>query len=496
MLKGDISGIQEYIFNVASKGAAKTLHEHSVNIMKIEEKYKNALKDKLGISDAKIFKGGGGFHVTFEKSDGVDIEKLINNYQSQINSELEHSQLSVRLSYGCGDTFEMAWKDLVKKNNDKRYRLYGNINEDLCNKLFKPFKKEDISSFENNIASISVAAVENLHWTKELMESIEEIDLNKEQKKLYENINNKDKKNNMPLIDFDGYASFAELRTGTDFLGVLKMDVDNLGKLFAKCKTIDEFEKKSEFFNTFFGKEKIEELLNQTWLESWTYHQNIYSVYTGGDDCFFIGAWDAIFDFANVIHTEFEKQVKEEPNTDNITLSAGIVLLDANTPVVQLGKMAEEALSEAKKRKVEIKTVKNAICLMNEVFTWEDYKGIMEQTETLTEFLTDKKITRGILEKIKKSSIGFDRLQQRIRKGETLPFDRVYKLKYYIRDVKKEYADDLEKRIFHPYIDALTKILTNKSQAFSENYINPMRFPMAARLAEFKTRNLKNNTNE
>lgn len=492
LLKGDISGIQEYIFNVQSDGAARKLHEHSKNIMNIEEKYRSKLEKKLDISNAKFFKGGGGFHVIFQSAFEIDVEQLINDFQLEIDTELRYSPVSVRLSYGFGEEFEKAWKMLCKNNNDKRYRLYENINKDLFEKLFKPFKKEDASSFENDIASVSVATVENQHWTKELLDFIGEKNFNREEKKLYEEIKKNSLKTDIPFIDFDGYASFAKVRTGTDFLGVLKMDVDNLGKLFGQCETFDDFENKSGFFNAFFGKKNIEELLNRTWVEKCTYSQNIYTVYTGGDDCFFIGAWDAILDFTQVIHSEFENEVKKSfGENSGITLSAGIILLDAKTPVVQLGKMAEEALSEAKKRKVGGKTVKNAVCLMNEIFTWEDYKGILEQTKTLTRFLIDKKITRGLLEKIKKSSIGFDCLQQRIKKGEALPFDRVYKLKYYLRDVKKEYVGEVEEEVFKPYIKALTEVLILQNKEFPFDYINPMRFPVAARLAEFKTRNLK-----
>lgn len=494
LLKGDISGIQEYIFNVSSKGAAKALHKNSLVIMKMEEKYKNTLKDKLCISDAEIVKGGGGFHMIIEKSGGIDIEQRLNDFQLEINSELKHWPFSVRLSYGSEDTFGKAWKDLRKNNNDKRYRLYQGIDDNLFTELFEPFKKESESFFENTLEAISVGAVENQHWTKELLESIKKSDLNKEHKKLIEEFK-KNSQYDMPFIDFDGYALFAKARTGTDFLGVLKMDVDNLGELFGKCNSIDEFKNKSNFFNEFFGKENIEKLLNKSWIEKWTYHQNIYTVYTGGDDCFFIGSWDSILDFVKVFHDEFVEQVKTKlKKDDKITLSAGIVLLDAKTPVVQLGRMAEEALSKAKQRKEEKGIVKNAVCLMNEIFTWDDYNGIMKQTKTLTEFLENKKITRGLLEKIKKSSIGFDRLQQRIKRGEPLPFDRLYKLKYYLRDVKKEYVDEVELEIFKPYTEALTKILTNQSQVFSKRYINPMRFPMAARLSEFKKP--KNNNNE
>jgi CRISPR-associated protein Csm1 len=494
ILKGDVSGIQEYIFNVESKGAAKTLHEHSVNIMKVEEKYMNGLKAKLERNNLQFYKGGGGFHFILEKDATDDVENKLKDFQQKVNKELIHSPVSIRFSYGLGKDFKDTWRSLQKNNNEKRYLLYEEINEDPLKELFSPFIKDE-TSFENSLkeAKSTTPVIENQHWTKEL------IKIHKEQKG-----SNTEEAKIGNYIDFDGYASFAQARTGTDFLGILKMDVDNLGKLFGDCETKKEFTQLSSFFNEFFGKKNIEFLLSKRleddFEQEWTYHKNIYTIFAGGDDCFFIGAWDAILKFAEIIHSEFEKQIKEKfkketSNKEVITLSAGIVLLDAKTPVVQLGKTAEDALSKAKSRKVENETVKNAVCIMDEIFTWNDYKGILEQTDTLVSFLNDGKISRGLLEKVKKSSIGFDALQGRIKKGKSLPFDRVYKLKYYLRDVKKEYAEEVEVELFKPYIEALTKaLMLNSGNLYSEDFANPMRFPMAARLAEFKTRkNTKSN---
>ena len=484
ILKGDVSGIQEYIFNVLSKGAAKMLHEHSVNIMKMEEKYMNNLKARLGLVNFRTYKGGGSFHIILEKNAVGDIENKLKCFQQEINKELMHSPVSIRFSYGFGKDFKDAWRSLRKNNNGKRYSPHEGIDENLFKELFKPFKK-DKTSFEDSLieAKSTRSIIENQRWTEEL------IKIYKEQKE-----GNAEEAKIEKYIDFDGYASFAKKRTGTDLLGILKMDVDNLGKLFGDCKTKEEFIQFSSFFNEFFGKNNIESLLSQR-LEGdfkweWTYYQNIYTIFAGGDDCFFIGAWDAILKFAEIIHSEFEKQVKEKFNKETITLSAGIVLLDAKTPVIELGKMAEDALSKAKSRKnQENESIKNAACIMDEIFVWKDYKAILEQTDSLVSFLNDGKISRGLLEKVKKSSIGFDALQERIKKGKNLPFDRVYKLKYYLRDVKKAYVEEVETELFKPYIEALTKALTlNLGNLYSEDFTNPMRFPLAARLAEFKTR--------
>lgn len=479
LLKGDISGIQEYIFNVKSDGAAKSLHEHSKNIMKLEDKYLKILAERLGNKNLKVYKGGGGFHFILERDPTNDIEQLLEVFQQEINTELKYAPISVRLSLGVGNSFSDAWKKLRVNNNIKRFQQYGKIEQTLVEELFQPFTTTE-KAFDDCLAQIEFSStIKNQCWNPKLIAI---------QKKA-EGSNTEEAKDGY-LIDFDGYASFAKARTGTDFLGVLKMDVDSLGDLFGSCKSNEEFSELSAFFNDFFGKNNIESLLGQKYIGKfegeWTYHQNIYTVFAGGDDCFFIGAWDAILSFAQAIHSSFTEQTERQLRRNDITLSGGIVLLDAKTPVVQLGKLAEEALSTAKSRKDNNITVKNGISMMNEIFSWNDYEGILAQTDTLVNFLSEKKITRGLLEKIKKSSIGFEALQNRVKKKKELPFDRIYKLKYYLRDVKKEHVDEVESEIFQPYIDSLTKALTSFKDS---QYSNPMRFPLAARLAEFKTRN-------
>lgn len=485
IIKGDVSGIQDYIFNVSSKGAARTLHAHSKNVMKLEEKYLKALTERLENMNPKAHKGGGGFHVILEKEAAEGIEQVLNAFQQEINAELKYAPISVRLSYGFGEHFKDAWKSLRENNNTKRFQQYGKIEQPLFEELFDTFTTKE-TAFDDWLAPIELSSptIENQRWDAEL------IAIHKNQKG-----SNNEEAEPGKLIDFDGYASFAKERTETDFLGVLKMDVDSLGNLFGNCKSNDEFAALSGFFNEFFGKKNIENLLAQKLPgnhdRDWTYHQNIYTVFAGGDDCFFIGSWDAILPFAQIIRSEFINQVKEKLKRTDITLSAGIVLLDSKTPVVQLGKMAEETLSKAKSRSVNSRTVKDGISLMNEIFSWDEFEGILKHTDTLVGFLSDKKITRGLLEKIKKSSIGFESLQDRIKKRKKLPFDRVYKLKYYLRDVKKEHIEEVETKIFQPYIYSLTKALMSSDDS---QYSNPMRFPLAARLAEFKTR--KNTKNE
>jgi CRISPR-associated protein Csm1 len=294
-------------------------------------------------------------------------------------------------------------------------------------------------------------------------------------------------------------ANFAKIRTGTSLLGALKMDIDNLGRLFNNCTSVSDFETKSKIIHDFFSI-SLHKLLEEEFYTSekykWSFKENIYTVYSGGDDCFFIGAWDAMVQFAHSIKERFDSEINNSKDL-KLTLSAGVVLFSPSTPVVKIGTMAEDSLSNAKRRIVNGKIEKNGINLMQEVFSWTDYKGIVQQKKMLTSLIQNDFIQRSLLEKIKKSSKGFEGLQNKIKRNKSLPIASVYRLKYYLSDVNVEQRNDIINEIFEPYSNALLEAMKIKStNNITNDFTNPMRFPAAARLAEFSTRILKIKTNE
>lgn len=483
IIKGDISGIQEYIFNVSSKGAAKALKARSYNVKEIENKYSQKVQDTLSDNWIKFCGGGGFLFITddISKDDPCEIDKRLNSIQSEINNDLLKDDLSVRLTWSNGIDFSNAWGNVSILNNHKRYNLYNNVTKNDFESLFKPYPK---IKDNNNIRLDKTTGIP--FWSEDLVthtlqncsESFE--------------INNVVKDG---VIDFDGLAQQAMIRTGSNLLGVLKMDIDNLGKFLKGSISIKDYKLKSDFLNNFFTT-IVEEIrgggMNDYSDFEWKFKDNIYTVFSGGDDCFFIGGWDSILKFANEVKNKFSSEIDNNEMFKGVTISAGILIIDPKTPVVQVGRMAEEALSKAKSRKVNNSRIKDAICIMNEVFTWGDYAGILKHTDLLEKYLKDKIVKKTLLEKIKKSATGFDNIQQKIKSRKSLPFENVWRLKYYLRDIKNNNESELEEELFKPYQNALIDVLKINSEGDDNmRFVNPMRFPLAARLAELKTRNIK-----
>jgi CRISPR-associated protein Csm1 len=148
---------------------------------------------------------------------------------------------------------------------------------------------------------------------------------------------------------------------GIEALGILKADIDNLGKIFAKGfknKNLSKSAFLSRQINTFFSF-YIPFLLNTN-----KEFKNIYTVFAGGDDLFMIGPWNTIIKFAKYIADKFKNYVC---NNENITMSIGIALCRPNEPVYVYAENSEAALKASKS--VE---GKNSITIFNETVSLKD----------------------------------------------------------------------------------------------------------------------------
>ena len=130
---------------------------------------------------------------------------------------------------------------------------------------------------------------------------------------------------------------------GREMLAVLKADVDRLGSLFGRGLG-GEFHWNparssalSRMVDGYFSI-RIPHILKEEF-------SNIYTVYAGGDDLFILGPWPDIFGFASRLHEDFSAFSLGNPE---VTISAGIALFDARSPVQTAAHEAEERLVQAK----------------------------------------------------------------------------------------------------------------------------------------------------
>jgi CRISPR-associated protein Csm1 len=152
------------------------------------------------------------------------------------------------------------------------------------------------------------------------------------------------------------------------------MDVDNLGKIFStglgKEASLSRFASLSFAVNLFFEGRVgyLAQRLNATMGD------RVYSIYSGGDDLFFVGSWDAVVEVARQIQADLSCFAAQHPG---IHASAGIVLVGGKYPLAQAAQDAAVAENEAKrccwpdeKRGLQSK---NAISFLGRSLPWRTF---------------------------------------------------------------------------------------------------------------------------
>lgn len=174
---------------------------------------------------------------------------------------------------------------------------------------------------------------------------------------------------------------------GIEALGVLKADVDNLGLLFAcgmrkEQLTLSRLATMSRQLNNYFS------IFIPYILKNDKRFNDIYTVFSGGDDLFLIGPWNRIIDFASLLNDSFKEYVCQN---SHITISAGFSIHKPNEPVLRLAKITEHALIMSKSKG------RDSITIFNEAAKWSDFVHFKGITETIEQWLDSDKINNAML---------------------------------------------------------------------------------------------------
>ncbi len=158
---------------------------------------------------------------------------------------------------------------------------------------------------------------------------------------------------------------------GTEALGVLKADVDDLGRLMAcglgtEKFTLARLATFSRQMHAYFSV-YLPHLLEHQF--KGRFH-TVYTVFAGGDDLFLIGPWNRIIELAARLRQTFARYVCRN---DHIHFSAGVSLHKPHTPIDLMADIAEEELEKAKRAD---KSEKNRITLFGETVAWDQLETL------------------------------------------------------------------------------------------------------------------------
>jgi len=198
--------------------------------------------------------------------------------------------------------------------------------------------------------------------------------------------------NRVPAMTFDALQK--KVRSGFERLGVLRMDVDDLGEVFsrglgkggeASRATLARLATLSFQISLFFDG-WVKRLVEKEGREGL-----IYTVYSGGDDVFLIGPWDQMPELAMDVAHDFQRFVSGNPD---LHLSGGMAFIGGKYPVYQAAEDAGEALDNAKGMQG-----KNAFSYLQRPWKWADFRELMaKKNEVLGLVEADSGSGRSILQ--------------------------------------------------------------------------------------------------
>lgn len=217
------------------------------------------------------------------------------------------------------------------------------------------------------------------------------------------------------------FSAMAAQSKGIQRLGVLRMDIDNAGKLFAKGfgenASLSRVASLSFAISLFFEGwvEYLAEQRNQQGKGNPERGELLYSIYSGGDDLFFVGAWDEVVELARQIRADLKSYAADHPG---IHASAGIVLITGKYPLAQAAQEAGHAEEQAKRLRWikkdgtnrEIWKEKDAITFLGQSLPWERF-GLEDCTQDgmgnvhalmhrLEDMVENKGVNRAILRRL------------------------------------------------------------------------------------------------
>ncbi len=160
---------------------------------------------------------------------------------------------------------------------------------------------------------------------------------------------------------------------GIPRLGVLRMDVDDLGQLFSKgfgaATTLSRVTALSFAIGLFFEGWVGELAAQINARASATRGDVLYSIYSGGDDLFFVGAWDAVIELARHIRIDLTRFTGGHPA---LHASGGIALVGGKYPLYQAAADAGTAEHAAKAH-----PGKDAVTFLGQTVPWAKF-GLAE----------------------------------------------------------------------------------------------------------------------
>lgn len=209
-------------------------------------------------------------------------------------------------------------------------------------------------------------------------------------------------------LDFDGLAASAE---GDPKLGVLRMDLDSLGESFggvtrnkAAADGLRDLLALSDAVNLCCG--PLADAV--TWSPGGP--RNVQWILAGGDDLFLVGAWSEVIEVAQAIRGAIVPALKSvaaelasKEAAAKLDISAGLVIAPSGVPLSHLADQAEEQIATAKRPRDTQNgsmVAKAALSWGGLAIGWKDWGVVLDLARELTQAIRRNHIARSVLRRL------------------------------------------------------------------------------------------------
>lgn len=517
-LQGNISGIQNFIYSISSKGAAKGLKGRSFFVQYLGELISKYIIENLNLPiSCEIYCDGGNFYSIipscfegklrdltlkiknylfnlFKGDLFIDFRWVeFNRYNLSIDPEIKEpfSSLWLKINSLIGREKFCRFNDILKRpdgyQNIFSPQGVGGLENRVCSickqekiiveeeekcplcKNFEMLTRDLIKIKYIILTSISDNTLDLKYEIKDINDiskifkfKVDFIENDLELESYIQNIKKKQpnlKKVDIFLINYTdlGYISNFIKNFGNDFainfgfnfisnvvplengivkdfdsivndpntlgdnkLGFLRMDLDNLGRIFSeglKPSSLSRLSSLSLRLKLFFkfwineicnGNFKSDDLADTDYIKTiYNIHSgkedffedfieriknNIYLVYASGDDLFIIGHWNDIILLSFIIREIFFKYVMKNPN---FTISAGILINHSKFPLYQGARLAGAAEERAK-----LNEGKDSIDILGEIYYWDEFKELNLLKEKLYDYYEFHELKKTVFHKL------------------------------------------------------------------------------------------------
>ena len=496
LIKGDISGIQSFLYQVVSEGAARELRGRSFYLQLLTESIAHWVLCQFELPITNLLLATGGhFYILAPYSEAVSKLHELRKTISQKLWKLHKGDISftlagipIRAGDFAPDKFSDKWDEVATSVNEKKQQKWSDMGPELMYKnLFVPRSetvidwkfdelgrdlrgqdKKYLVMFEVPAARVPDKPNE-VTWRSALKAFGLDVHIcsDKEQppslpaeagRVIVYRMGDTDFLNDAALetfvwedtpVSYDfrifrpvaekaDYDALADASEGVKWLGVLRMDVDYLGNIFktelGNHATISRLASLSGELCYFF-EGYIAHLCRQ-----YNKKQSILELlYAGGDDLFIVGGWSALPEIARDIRDEFRKFV----TGDHVTLSGGIAIEHRKFPLYQFATLGGIAENSAKAL-----PCKDGISFLREPMKWKKFNKVVREWHQ--KFLEVVDADRNPLPK------GFlTRLNQIYSTKELEEHRWAWRSLYYFHRLEQRYRthtdfiDDLRKKLNH-----------------------------------------------